>query len=188
MFNMDWQLKDFIVAGIFSALTFAIAFLLGSGIILATGIPATGGIANIFAAVFVMMIGIQLVRRFGFATLTLGLMFLYAIPTVIGGPPGVYKVVIGVIIGFSADLIAALGRYRKGSLLIAGAVGAMVSITSIYIALVVLELPGVERLEPLLLPLTVLQGMMGLLAAYAAYKVFESRLKNLDIVNRYLET
>ena len=69
----SWRLQDYILSGIFGALVFATAFLLGAGIILATGIPATGGIANILAAVLVLVIGARLVPKFWFGTLTMGI-------------------------------------------------------------------------------------------------------------------
>src|ERR1043166_8100416 len=132
-----WEIKDFVLSGILAALTFALAFALGAGIILATGIPATGGIANMFVAVLVLVIGVQMAPKFGFGTLTIGLVFTFAIPTIIGGPPGAYKVVNGIVIGFVADTVLALGRRTRWSHILAGALGSVTSILSVYVALVV---------------------------------------------------
>lgn len=181
-----WQTKHFVLSGVLAALTFAAAFALGAGIILATGIPATGGIANIFIAVLIVMIGIQIVPKFGFATLTVGLVFTFAIPTVIGGPPGVYKVLNGIAIGLAVDIILAIGKRTRLAHIIAGSVGSMVSILSIYAALIILRLPGADRLAPLLLPLTIMQGVLGALAAWVALLIFRHRLAKLTSVQRLM--
>ncbi len=167
-------------------MTFALAFLLGVGIITATGIPATGGIANIFVAVMLIVVGMQIVPKFGFATLTAALIFTYAIPTVIGGPPGVHKVLNGILIGLVADIVAvAFGRGRL-AYMFAGMFGAITSILSIYAVLVILNLPGVAKLKPLLLPLTGVQAVLGLLAGLAGYALFQRRLKKLAAVQRLM--
>ncbi len=186
MARQAWEMKHFILSGILAALTFAVAFVLGAGIILATGVPATGGVANIFAAVFILTIGMKLVPKFGFATLTLGLLFTLAIPTIIGGPPGVYKVANGVLIGLVMDIILVLGRYSHWAYIVAGSLGAVISILSIYAALVLFRLPGAERLAPLLPPLTLLQAVMGALGAWAGLSLFERRLSKLSAVRRLI--
>jgi hypothetical protein len=182
----NWQIKHYIVSGIFAALTFAVAFLLGTGIILATGIPATGGILNIFAAVFVVTIGLKIVPKFGFATLTLAIMFTIAIPTVIGGPPGLYKVIDGIIIGLFMDTILIIGYRKKYSYFLAGSIGAIISILTLYFALIILELPGVEKLTPLLKYLVPLQAITGFLGTWAGISIFKKRLKNISAIQRLM--
>ncbi len=182
-----WRIKHYILAGILASVTFAVAFALGAGIIAATGIPATGGVANIFAAVLVITIGLKLVPRFGFATLTLGLLFAFAVPTIICGPPGIYKIVNGVIVGLGVDVIVMLGKRTWLAHVAAGMVGAVLSIVSIYFALVLLGLPGADRLLPLLLPLAGLQAVIGAVAAWAGLSLFERRLKRLETVKRLMD-
>jgi len=177
-------LRFYLLSALFAALTFVLAFILGAGIILATGIPATGGIANIFVAVFLLIIGVKMVPKFGFGTMTLGLMFLFAVPTVIGGPPGLYKIINGILIGLTADTILLVGRRTKFSFIIAGSAGAVVSILSIYYAMVILGLPGVERLTPIVWPLAGVQAILGAVAAVAATTLYEKRLSKLGPVQR----
>lgn len=181
-----WESKDFVISGILAALTFALAFALGAGIILATGIPATGGIANIFVSVLVLIIGVQLVPKFGFSVLTIGLVFTFAIPTIIGGPPGVYKIANGVLIGLVADTILALGRRKRWVHILAGSLGAVTSILSVYVALVLLKLPGATKLAPLLIPLTLMQAVLGGAAAWVGLQIFERRLSKLTAVQRLI--
>lgn len=181
-----WRLQDFILSGVFAALIFATAFLLGAGIIMATGIPATGGIANILAAVLVLVVGAHLVPRFGFGMLTMGLMFTLAIPTLIGGPPGAFKIVNGVLIGLVFDIILAFAGRRTWAYVVAGSLAAVTSITSIYFAMVLLGLPGVEKLQPLVLPLTLMQAVTGAVGAWLGTMIYQRRLKNLRFVRQLL--
>lgn len=186
MQNTKWQIKHYILSGIFAALTFAIAFALGAGIIMATGIPATGGFVNIFAAVFVVMIGLKIVPKFGFGILTMSIMFAIAIPTVIGGPPGIYKILIGFLIGFTFDLVLLLGRKANLSYILAGSLGAVVSILSVYFSLIILQLPGIEQLRPLLKYLVPLQAITGALGAWISIAVFNKRLSKLSAIQRLM--
>ena len=186
MGKQRWETKHFVLAGIFAAVTFAVAFMLGTGIIVATGIPATGGIANIFAAVLIVIIGVKLAPRFGFATLTIGLLFTIAIPTIIGGPPGIYKVINGILIGLTADIVLFFGKRTYISHIVAGSLAAVVSIVSIYYAMLILGLPAVEKLKPLLLPLSILQAITGAAGAYVGQRIFDKRLVKIEAVKRLM--
>lgn len=182
--NFHWETRHFVLAGVTAAMTFAAAFALGAGVIVATGIPATGGLANIFVAVLLATVGAQIARVDGFGTLVVGLVFTFAVPTIVGGPPGPQKIINGVLIGLSFDLIIALAGKRVWAYVLAGAVAAMVSIVSIYFTLVLLHLPGIDRLRSLLLPLTLAQGVLGSLGAYVATLIYRKRLRRLVAVQR----
>ncbi len=181
-----WELNDFVFAGITGALIFAFAFLLGSGIILATGIPATGGIANILVAVFFMTIAKHIKPKFGFATLSLAITFALAIPTIIGGTPGIYKIVVGILIGLTIDLTILLLKNSNVSYLIGCSLGAMISIISIFFAMTIMDFPGVDKLQPLMKYLVPLQGLNGLIGAFLGNKVFHSRLKSLPAIKKMM--
>ena len=181
-----WEIKHFVLAGVFGALTFVVAFALGSGIILATGIPATGGIVNIFAAVLLMIIGIRIVPKFGFATLATAILFTIAIPTVIGGPPGVYKIVSGIVIGLTFDMVVLLLGRTNWIHILAGSLASIVSLLCVYLALITLQLPGVDKLEPLLKFLIPIQAINGALGAFVANLLFDKRLKNISAIQRLM--
>lgn len=184
----EWTLRDFIFSGIAGALVFAVVFLLGSGIILATGIPATGGIVNIFAAVLLMTIAVRIIPKFGFATLTMAIVFSIAIPTIVGGPPGAYKPIIGFLLGLSFDVIVTFFRRSTLSHILGGAFSSALSITAIFFAMLILELPGVEQLQPLLKFLIPIQALNGALGAWAGNTIFKKRLENLPAVKRLLSS
>lgn len=182
----SWQTKHFVLAGMIAALTFALAFGLGIGIISATGIPATGSIANIFVCVMVVVIGAHLAPRFGFGTLTMALVFTFAIPTVIGGPPGVYKVVNGAVIGLIYDCFLLLGKRRAWSHVVGGGAGGAASIALVYASLLLYGLPGIEKLQGLVVPLTGAMFVVGALGALTGVALFQRRLKHLGAVQRLL--
>lgn len=181
------KLNDFIFAGICGALVFAVAFLLGSGIILATGIPATGGIVNILVAVLLMCIAKHIKPTFGFVTLAMTVTFSIAIPTIIGGPPGVHKILVGILIGLTFDVFVYIFKNSDKGYLIAGALASVVSIVSIFFAMKLIGLPGIEKLQPILLYLIIVQALNGLLGAFLGNKIFNSRLKNLPAIKRLMQ-
>lgn len=186
--NKSWTLRDFVFAGIVGALVFAVVFLLGSGIILTTGIPATGGIVNIFAAVLLMTIAVRIIPKFGFATLTMTIVFSIAIPSIVGGPPGAYKPIIGFLLGFSFDIIIKLLKRTTFSHVIGGSFASALSITAIFIAMLIFELPGVDKLQPILKFLIPLQALNGALGALAGNAIFARRLSKLPAVKRLMNS
>jgi hypothetical protein len=185
--NNKWTINDFVFAGITGALIFAVAFLLGAGIILATGVPATGGIVNILVAVLLMVIAKHIKPKFGFATLALTITFAIAIPTIIGGTPGIYKIAVGLAIGIIFDLVISFFRNANFSYLIAGSLGAVVSIGTIFIAMQLMDLPGIDKLAPLMKYLIPIQAINGLVGALLGNLIFNKRLKTLPAIQRMMQ-
>jgi len=180
-----WRTRDAIFAGVIGTAAFATAFVLGTGLILATGIPATGGIANIFPVVFLAVLGFKICPRPFFGIIVMTIVFTLAVPTAIGGPLGPFKIANGIAIGIVWDAIVTLSGRRNGGIMIASSVAAVVSILSVYVGLVILKLPAVEKLRPLLLPLGAVQAVLGLLAAFLALKMYDKRVANWPSVRRF---
>jgi len=173
--------KQAAACGVFGAATFAIAFVLGTGLIMATGIPATGGLLNIFVCVAIAVVGAHAVPRFGSATLMMLVTFTLAIPTVIGGFPGVYKPMIGLAIGLVYDSVVVLGQRRHWAIYLGGGAAATTSILTIFAAMSILGLPGVDKLRPLLLALAGAQFVLGFLGAVLGRWLYESKLSRLRV-------
>ena len=70
--------------------------------------------------------------------------------------------------------------------LLGGAIGAMVSIVSIYFAMVLLDLPGVDKLQPLLMYLVPLQGINGMLGAWIGNKIYYNKLKEIPAIKKFI--
>ena len=90
------------------------------------------------------------VDRFGAATLLWFVFTIFAIPTLTFGPPGWYKVIVGIISGIVWDaVISIFKRSRFGYILSAG-VGASVITYGVFIAAKLLGLPAAEKLAKVL--------------------------------------
>ncbi|HEY0157816.1 MAG TPA: hypothetical protein VGF28_11065 [Thermoanaerobaculia bacterium] len=116
----------------FGLVAFLIAVALGTVLTASTGIPLIGGLLNGIVTAAVLTIGLLATRYAGSAT-TMWLVFsVAAIPTTTLGPPGVYKVCIGVLAGLLWDAIYMIARRHR----IALYVGAVVGSASIMFSLV----------------------------------------------------
>ena len=63
--------KELMVCGVFGALSLVLSFVAGGAIIMATGIPGTGGIVNLLVIGFLVIICAKIVDKFGAITLTM---------------------------------------------------------------------------------------------------------------------
>lgn len=104
--------------------------------------------ANIFPVVYLLVLGFLICPRPFFATLALLVVFLLAVPTVIGGPLGPLKIVNGLVIGIVWDSVVALGGRRKAAIIVASGVAATVSLLMVYAGLLVLRLPQSTNWSP----------------------------------------
>lgn len=174
--------KDLAICGAFGALILTMGFILGSAILMATGIPATGSLLNVIVAVFIASIGFKLVDKFGAGIVMLTIEGAISVPTLINGPPGLHKILLLFIVGLTADIILrATNRSNKGFYLM-GLVAGMEIIGLIYLSLVILELPGAEKLHAIIIPLAAFSGLMGAVGAYLGVKLYDEKLKNLSVV------
>lgn len=116
--------KSVFVSVIFGVIAFIIAFALGSILTLTTGIPLIGSLLNGVLTGMVLTIGL-LSRRFYFSATIMWLAFsLCATMTTTLGPPGLYKVIIGLCAGILWDLLYSwIARYRNWGLILGGLIG-----------------------------------------------------------------
>ena len=149
---------------------------------MATGIPATGSIANMLAATFIAVIGLKIVNNFGAAIVMITAEGALSVPTLINGPPGLHKILMLFIVGVLGEVILlSTKRSNKGYLLF-GIILPSLVVLLIYASLVVLGLPGEENLRGILIPLLVISGITGLIGAYLGLKVYDEKLQHLSVV------
>lgn len=121
--NDDGKKKSILVSVTFGVIAFIVAFSLGSILTITTGIPLIGGLLNGILTGMVLTVGL-LARRFFAAATCMWLAFsLCAIVTTTLGPPGIYKVAIGVTAGILWDLVYKISGYKFWGLLVGGVVG-----------------------------------------------------------------
>ena len=109
----SFSTKELTFISLMSALMFVADFLIAIGIVMATGIPLSGGIISVIVIGFFFSIILFTVRKFGTATLVALIYTALASPTASFGPPGFYKLIIGLVLGLLLDFIIYAGRYKK---------------------------------------------------------------------------
>ncbi|MBN2095475.1 MAG: hypothetical protein JW727_05485 [Candidatus Aenigmarchaeota archaeon] len=176
--------RDLAVCALFGALVFAGAYLLGTGIIALTGIPATGSLLNMAYSLMVIIVGIKAVNKFGAATLILLVESALAIPTTIFGPPGMYKLAIALLVALPLDFLLEASKRSNISLYFAGAAGAALNTLLVWAFLSFLGLPGAEQLGAVLLPLAAASAILGLVGAYIGVWLFDNKLKKRAFIRQ----
>lgn len=174
--------KQYMFTGVMGALSFVLAFVLGSAIDIVTGIPLTGGIANGIIVGITLTIGAKGVNMFGGATVVALVATILAIPTPTLGPPGVYKVPIGFLAGLVWDICISVLRRRNIGYILGGASGSIVIIWGLFIALSVMGMPAAESLKRALIILLPFNAFLGGLGTYLGVLLFDRKLKHLTVI------
>ncbi len=147
-----------------------------------------GGLANAVVTAALLTIGAKGVPRFGSGVILWFVVSVLAIPTLSMGPPGVYKVVIGLLGGLIWDLaLTIFGRSTIGYL-VSGAIMMLAIMGGVVGAAVVLGLPAADRLLPFLGVLIPLNMALGLVGTFIGLRVFDRRVVQLGYVRRMHES
>ena len=183
-----FKTKDLVVCALFGTLGFVLAFIFGSGIIAITGIPATGGLLNIFITAIVVFIGINILRgKFGSGALICAILSTLAVPTIIIGPPGIIKIIIGILFGLTFDIALFLFRKTKFRFAISGASGVIMAFYLMYLMFVLLDLPEAGKMQPLLLPLTAIYAILGAVGSHIGFLIYDKKLKDKAFIKQMQE-
>jgi len=170
------------VMGAFGAILFFSVFILGSAILIATGIPATGGVATMLVAVFIIVAGAKIVDKFGASTIMLGIAGIIAIPTLSWGPPGLQKVPMVMVMGLIIDIAVLMFKRENKGYIIGGAMAGLVAPILNYWVLIIVGLPGADKLQPLLIPLSVVFTILAAIGAYLGTIAYDRKLSKLSVV------
>lgn len=176
------SVKDLVVCGAFGALIFVAAFTLGSALLIATGTPATGTIVNMLVIVLIAVIGLKIVDKFGAAIVMLTIEGTITVPTLTNGPPGLHKILMLFIIGLIVDIILLLTKRSNRGYIFAGFITGIDVVVFIYLSLLLLGLPGEEKLRAIVIPLSIVSGIMSGLGAYIGLNIYDKKLKHLSII------
>lgn len=180
---MRWSSKRLLIALCFGVATFAVSFILGSGITMALG-PGTSGLVTIIFTTIIVINGARIVEAPGvFSVMTLTFATL-AIPTTQFGPPGVAKVLVAIVTGIVYDLTwLLLGRTRLASGL-AAAISTMTSLVAIFLLLVFLGHPRADYLRGILPYALPVYGALGFVGAMIGEWVYRNHLSSLASVRQ----
>ena len=162
--------RSMMLAGINTALLFALNFVSGQALSAIFAIPGLSGIVTGFTVPFFLTLTFLITRGYGTFTVMWALYSVAAIPTLLMGPPGPYKVIIGLCAGLAFDVIVYLGKGHYKSLYFG-----FVFYTSVMMALFLallhwLRLPGFEITVKAVIIITVVFILEGFISIYAAIK------------------
>jgi hypothetical protein len=176
--------KQLIFIALMSAFMFVGDFILAAGIVVVTGIPLSGGIISLIFISFIYVTILLTVRKFGTATLIALIYTALASPTSSFGPPGFYKIMIGVVLGLVVDIILSYGKYKKWAFYLSIFFGFMIVAPVMWGMLVLLNLPGAEDLGNILLIFMLIQGVEALIGCWLARLVYNKKLSKLKIIKQ----
>lgn len=169
----------------FGVIAFVIAVGLGSILTMTTGIPLIGGLLNGVFTGIVLTVGLKSRRYFLGATIMWLAFALLASITTTLGPPGIYKVAIGLIAGLLWDCFYSwIGKYKNWGLILGGLLGSASIMFSMVFFLrlgfgkdVVLALEKYENQFLLILTMNLVITFVGIILGMQLYN---KRLKNLN--------
>lgn len=181
---MDKTKDLWILSGAFGGLLFAINLSIGAGLTYVTGNPGFSGLITGFTTAFVLFILVSITKKFGAISIAFTLYCILAIPTVLMGPPGVYKVLVGLLCGLTFDLVIKISKYKFFSFLLGFFFFVLVMLIGMYLAYLYLNLPQLEKFKKLMYVLALIFTLEGWIAAWFSKITFDKRLKKLSIVKK----
>jgi len=178
-----FKTKELIFLTLMGVLMFLIDFSISSGIDAASGISGIGYIVSGFIFVGLGVFAALVVRRF-FSITILGLIYgVLAIPTPIFGPPGFYKIIIGLSVGIIADLIVFLFRYKKLGYYLSFTIGNLLTLPIWIFVLISFGLPGVDAVIKIIWLVIGVYFIQGLFGAWIGFKLY-NKIKNKKIIKQ----
>ncbi len=178
------SIKELTVCGGFGAMAAFAGLALNLPGIMITGVPLTG----IFpvAALFLALIAL-IIRKFGAVTIAAGVYSSIAIPTVLFGPPGVYKLFLGIILGLLFDSLLMAFRYSRTGYYVAASVSYAAVVPATYLALLLLGFPAAERLARFVPYLMIWYVIAVIATVWLTMLIYEKKLKKLKVVRQLQE-
>ena len=181
---MYFKTKELVAMALFGAIIFAIAFVLGTAILAVTGIPATGGLANVLVGVLLLVIGVKTINKFGVGTIIMTIEGALSVPTLINGTPGVHKIFLMLLMGLIFDIIVVMFKRTKKGFILGATLGTLVLPWAMYYAMVLMGLPGPEKLQPILIPISLAYAVLGAVGAWMGLILYEKKLKDKAFVKQ----
>ncbi len=181
---MNFTVRQLVFMALLGAITFVFDLAIVSGIDASTGIPGAGFMVDTIFVVALMTIGGLVIKRFGvFSSIAL-IYGVLAVPTTVFGPPGVYKIVLSLVLGLVADAVVYFFKYKRIGFYSAMAIGNVFGLPLFLLALRWLGLPGSAELASafwVIFAITVVESLIG---AWLGLWLFERRIKNLAVIKQ----
>jgi ABC-type thiamin/hydroxymethylpyrimidine transport system permease subunit len=179
--------RSIITCGVLGATLFALNLVIGGALVYATGIPGLSAILSGLFVPFVLSLAVLITRRSGAATTVWLVYSLLAIPTVLNGPPGVYKVVIGLVAGLAFDLPIIVLRGRAVGHYIGLIAYTVINLAAFWLAFILLSLPGREAFQKAVFVIAAIFFVEGSVSVTLALLWYRRRLSRMSFAHRFAE-
>lgn len=171
--------KDSVFIAIVAGLSLILENSIGLVLLpLASSIPLVGGTLSAIPDAAIIFLGAYLVPRRGSVLLFAAILFTLSIVTPSFGPPGFYKIFIGLALGGIFELLLLINRSTAFYIFSAGLAFSL-SVPMTYLAWTLFGLPGVATLGPrlpLLMGIYFVEGTLGGLLGSFLYKTRLSKM------------
>jgi hypothetical protein len=178
-----FKTKELIFIALVAAFAFVIMFSLAGTINVITGTPLIGGLALNIIFSFIVATALLVVRKFGAASLMVLIYAGFSIPTTNFGPPGVYKLLMGLIVGIIIDVILFYANYKKVAYYIGMGLIFLLSVPLLYVFLILLQMPAAEKIASLIFPLMGVYLVEALIGTWLGFK-FYKRIENKSFIKQ----
>ena len=177
--------KELTVVGLMGALMFSLSLLVGTALNAVTGNPLASGLVTSFIQAIVIIITNMMVKKFWVNTSIWGIYGILAIPTtLLGGLPGILKVILALSIGFLYDVVVRLDKYKVRSFFL-GFVVISVMLPPLFVAFYYLAGLPVENMIKFLPVLLVVYLSESLIGAYLGLKLFY-RIRDKKVIRQFM--
>ncbi len=178
--------RSLVIAAGFGAAVFATNFVIGQAILLSTGIPLIGGFASVVPLIFVAVVGAKLVPRFGVFTVMWAIATFLSFPTTSFGPPGLYKIVVGFVLGIVSDVVVAGLRHSRIGYIVACAIAESLGLLLLFWAMLLLGMEIPPKLPKMIPFVSISYAVLAAIGAYLGLVFFERRISKLGQVRSLL--
>lgn len=179
-----FSVRELVFIAMIGALLFILDLSISTGIDAITGIPASGTLITTLFFVALATIGGLTIRKFG-TYIGMGLIYaILATPNTVFGPPGVYKILLGLIVGIVADMIVFSSNYRKIGYYLGLTAGIIVSLPILLYFMNLLGLPGAKELSSVLWFIIGLSAVESLIGTWIGMNLYEKKISKMRIIKQ----
>ena len=179
--------KFFWLSALFGGLLLAVNLSFGAGLTYATGNPSFDMLITGLTTSFLLYVLVSMTKTFGVITITSTIYCVLSVPVVLMGPPGIYKILIGIVGGLVFDGILYFFKYKFLAFLI-GITGYIItSMLGIYFAYGIFNFVQFEKFKSIAIILTGTYIVSAWISAWLTRIVWEKRISELLLVKQLMK-
>jgi hypothetical protein len=178
-----FKTKDIILIVLLAVFMFIVDLLIVAPINTISGVHGMGFLIDVIFINALVTVSAIILKRFFSMTLLSTLYGVLVIPTMIMGPPTPFKVILGVMIGITADIVIWIFRYKKIGFILGVAIANAISYPVGYYIGLLLGVPGTEELGKVVWFLTLAVLLLGILGDWLGILLY-NRIKDKTLVRQ----